>query len=58
VRFVGVGAGLTEIARRDGAIRDSVNQSVPFECVPGTIEFLTPTRVEESGWGRLKQIYR
>jgi hypothetical protein len=58
VRFVGVEAGVSPIGCRRGDIRNALNQSVPFDCVPGTIEYLAASRVEGASWGRVKNLYR
>lgn len=56
--FVGVGIGASGLGCRSGAMRDSQNAPIPFDCAPGVITHSCLTPVEPATWGRVKALYR
>lgn len=57
LRFTGIAPGFTALECRSLSLRNSLNQTIPASCVPGSIT-VGPISVEPHTWGRVKAAYR
>lgn len=59
IKFVLVAHGGTSpVQCRSGALRDALNQPIPYTCHPGVLETCSAIAVEQRPWTRMKRLYR
>jgi hypothetical protein len=58
VEFAGVADGTSPLACLSGILRDGVNDSIAYTCVPGTMTYACPVPVTPTGWSELKAVYQ
>ncbi|MFO7652604.1 MAG: hypothetical protein R6X25_02165 [Candidatus Krumholzibacteriia bacterium] len=56
--FEGVEKGTSPLRCRRCRVRNSLNESIPVDCVAGIITYEGPVAVEAAAWGALKRVYR
>jgi hypothetical protein len=55
IRFVGTMSGVSPLNWRGTILRDSLNQDIPHNCLPGSVNVVSPVPVETVTWGSIKE---